>query len=179
MNNYCEGMKPLLSEYVDGVLDSRRAAEVENHLAECPDCSELVQSFRRNKSLMSALPLRQTSSSFDADLARRIAALNAPSPRRSWLSGLADMFKYGSRTWRPAFAAVAAVGVIAGSSLVFRHPGGHVVPQQPSDPALIAQVVAQHQRYAEAQPLSDWSAQTLSKQLDAATSSSGDPTAVD
>lgn len=42
----CPRIQPLLSDYLDGELNAERAAAVEHHLAECPDCSRLWQELR-------------------------------------------------------------------------------------------------------------------------------------
>jgi anti-sigma factor RsiW len=165
MNSYCERLRPMISEYVDESLDSRRSAEIERHIAGCSDCMELVQSFRANKSLLSDLPLRQTSAGFEAELARRIAALNAPASRRSWMSSLGLVLRPARHPWRPAFAAVAVAGIVGASVMVGVRPAKQSQPAV--DNALIAHIVAQHQGYVATQPLSDWSAQTLAGQLDA------------
>jgi anti-sigma factor RsiW len=170
MNSYCKKIRPLLSEYVDGALDSGRAADVARHLPDCSECSNLLEDFRANKARLSSMPLRQTSTGFDAALAQRIAAINQQRTQRSWLAGLAEAFK-PSRTniWRPAVASIAAVGIVIGSvmwsSVTPTHP-----PQPNADPALIQQCIAQHRNYSESQPLTDLSAQTLADQLDNAQS---------
>ena len=165
----CNKIRPLISEYVDDTLDARRLAFVDSHLASCPDCRRMADDFRANKSVMSSMPLRQTSSAFDSALAQRIAAINDQRAKRSWLDRLADALR-PSRTnvWRPAFATMSALAVV-GMSVVFLTPTP-IVPRQtaPSvtDTALIQQCVVQHRSYAEAQPLGDFSAQTLAQQYD-------------
>ena len=42
----CSQAKKLVSEYVDGTLDERRAAELERHLDSCEECSELLRDFQ-------------------------------------------------------------------------------------------------------------------------------------
>jgi anti-sigma factor RsiW len=42
----CPRIQPLLSEYLDGELNAERAAAVEQHLAGCPDCTQLWQELR-------------------------------------------------------------------------------------------------------------------------------------
>ena len=39
----CSQAQKLVSEYVDGSLDERRAAELEKHLASCEDCREVLK----------------------------------------------------------------------------------------------------------------------------------------
>ena len=34
---------PRMSDYVDGELDARRAARLERHVADCPECRELLR----------------------------------------------------------------------------------------------------------------------------------------
>lgn len=42
----CHHARKMVSEYVDGGLDERRAADLERHLAVCPDCRDLLKDFR-------------------------------------------------------------------------------------------------------------------------------------
>lgn len=167
MNSYCEKIKPLLSEYVDETLDAWRSAEIAKHLPTCASCRQLVEDFRANVNLLGSLPLKQTSTAFDSALARRLAAIQEERARRSWLAGIADAFR-PSRTnvWRPAFATVAAV-VIVGGGIYSTFPRTQIITPPPTaNSALIDQCVAEHRNYAESQPLSDFSAQTLADQED-------------
>lgn len=168
MNTYCDKIRPLISEYIDDTLDARRKAEVVEHLPSCADCRRMAEDFRTNKSVMASLPLRQTSSGFDAALAARLAAVNEQRVRRSWLAGLADAFR-PSRTnvWRPAFASIAAASIVAATVVMTIPQQTHpVLPIVPASPSLIQQCVTQHRNYVESQPLTDLSAQTLAGQLD-------------
>jgi anti-sigma factor RsiW len=167
MNKYCEKIKPLLSEYVDGGLDARRARDLESHLSGCESCKELVESFRANKSLLASLPLRQTSTGFDAALAGRIAALAHPPRQRSWLADLAQSIWPANNALRPVMTMVAAAGFVF--AMAFIGPVlfvPHETDQTQADSALIAHCVEQHGNYVEAQPLADSSAQALAGQID-------------
>jgi len=42
----CARAQRYISEYVDGALAARRAAELEGHLKGCPDCREVLEDFR-------------------------------------------------------------------------------------------------------------------------------------
>jgi len=177
MNSTCEQMKPLLSEYVDGALSGRHAADLERHLSICADCPKLLESLRADKALLSALPLRQTSQGFDAELSRRIAALNQPPVKQTWPT-VGQLLWPRNNTWRPAVAAIAVTAVVVSSVMMSIRPT--VTPQPaPVDSALIAHCVEQHRNYVEAQPLTDWSTQTLAGQLDSATSAASDPQVTD
>jgi len=170
MNSYCNKIRPLISEYIDEALDPRRSAEVDRHLTSCAECRQIADDFRANKSVLASMPLRQTSSNFDAALAQRIAAVNQQRAKQSWLARIAEALR-PSRTnvWRPAFATMAAVTVVASTMFALR-----IQPSTPSvhpttsaaEQALIQQCVVQHRSYAEAQPLNDFSAQALAQQVD-------------
>ena len=43
----CEEMLDQLSDYVDGELGQALCAQLEAHLAECPDCRVMVDTLRR------------------------------------------------------------------------------------------------------------------------------------
>ena len=162
----CETCRPLLSEYADGWLDPKRRRQVEAHLTRCTACTTLVGDFRTMGGLLRGLPLAQTSPSFDAQLAARLAQTKHSSVQASWLSQLAEWLRPASAVWRPALAFSAAAAAVAGV-LVFQHPTVVVTPQTPAvEGALVAQCVQQHRSYVGAQPLSDPAAQSLANRLD-------------
>ncbi|MGO8671598.1 MAG: anti-sigma factor family protein [Capsulimonadaceae bacterium] len=174
MNNKCDNWKPLLSEYIDDGLDSRRTTQVEKHLADCGDCRTFVDSLRSNKDLLRSLPLHQTSSTFDTRLAERIAALNGPpavaNPLAAWWQSV-FAHPVPGRILRPAFAAVAAFGVIGTGFGLYFHTSIVGTPQ--TDTALIAHCVEQHRSYVESEPLTDVSAQALAGQVDGTEADAG------
>jgi anti-sigma-K factor RskA len=51
----CSKVQKYISEYVDGALDARKAAEVERHVGECRACREVLEDFRKMKSAASDL----------------------------------------------------------------------------------------------------------------------------
>jgi len=55
MNN-CEELQNRLSEYVDGVLDKERTAELQAHLQECEACRQLLADLRRTVALIQDIP---------------------------------------------------------------------------------------------------------------------------
>ena len=42
----CQEVVELLTDFLDGALDRETAAQVEQHLALCPDCTEYLRQFR-------------------------------------------------------------------------------------------------------------------------------------
>ncbi|HKZ43551.1 MAG TPA: anti-sigma factor [Anaerolineales bacterium] len=47
----CQSMLLLLSDFIDGELNSEFCEAIEDHLAECPDCSIVVDTLKRTISL--------------------------------------------------------------------------------------------------------------------------------
>ena len=47
----CESLLGSLSEYVDGALSQELCAEIEKHMAECPDCRVVVDTLRKTVTL--------------------------------------------------------------------------------------------------------------------------------
>jgi len=178
MNSYCNKIRPLISEYIDDALDPRRSVEIDRHLASCPDCRQIADDFRANKSVMASMPLRQTSSGFDAALAQRLAAINQQKAKRSWLAGIAEALRPSrSNVWRPAFATMTAVTIVGSTIFALRvqTPPPTVRPTtSAAELALIQQCVVQHRSYAEAQPLNDLPAQLLAQQVDNSKQFDGD-----
>jgi tetratricopeptide (TPR) repeat protein len=51
----CSKARRFISEYVDGALDARKAAELERHIEKCPVCREVLADFRGMKEAASDL----------------------------------------------------------------------------------------------------------------------------
>lgn len=52
----CEQIQDRLSPYLDGELDAASRAEVERHLAGCPECADLLACLRRAMTALAAFP---------------------------------------------------------------------------------------------------------------------------
>lgn len=69
----CQELLGQLSDYVDGELEEALCAELEAHLAGCPDCRVMVDTVRKTITLYS----RQATTKLPADVeARLFNALN-------------------------------------------------------------------------------------------------------
>lgn len=84
----CAKAKKLISENIDGNLDTRKASSLEEHLDACPDCHELLKDFQRikqkAKSLEKAEPSGQTWFRIQARLKEKMQA-PLPEPRVRFL----------------------------------------------------------------------------------------------
>lgn len=160
----CRKWNPLLNEFVDETLDENTTASLRRHLADCASCDALAAGLRAQRSAMRHLSARPLSDDFDDRLARRISELNRNSGRLRW-ARLAGIFSPVVSGYRPALALGAAV--IAVGSVIGIRMNAPLSRATPEDMALVTQCIAQHRSYAEAQPLSDWSAQNLSSHVDA------------
>lgn len=52
---HCRAMRELMSEYLDGDLDRRRAAAVRRHARWCPNCRQMLRNLRATISALRAL----------------------------------------------------------------------------------------------------------------------------
>ena len=64
----CQELLAQLSDYVDGELEEALCAELEAHLAECPDCRVMVDTFRKTITLYSV----QSSPALPEDVEARL-----------------------------------------------------------------------------------------------------------
>lgn len=64
-------MDDMLSAYLDSELDGRRKADVEVHLAGCPECASLLEAMRDARDALASLPELEPS----PDLLRRLYAI--------------------------------------------------------------------------------------------------------
>jgi tetratricopeptide (TPR) repeat protein len=57
----CAKAKKLISEFIDGDLDTAKASSLEKHLDACPDCQGLLKDFRQIKQKAKSLPKSEPS----------------------------------------------------------------------------------------------------------------------
>jgi len=133
----CRDVHDLLHPYADGELDLVRHLEVEDHLAQCPQCAEQEKSLRSLRTALAAPSLYHRA---PASLRARVQRA-APAP-----AGVRR------RTWLP-FAAAAAVLLLVGGSVLI---GAWLRRPAPSaDEQLAEWVVASHIRSLQVKHLTD------------------------
>jgi anti-sigma factor RsiW len=125
----CKEAQKLVSEYVDGSLEERRAAELEKHLESCPDCREVLRDLesivREARSLKTVVPPDAVWERISGALAG--ARLDEKARRRERAPVIAPgRALFPSR--RPIWAAAAAVLVMALGGLVLVRPWSHRLP---------------------------------------------------
>jgi hypothetical protein len=109
----CADFDILICDYVDGVLDAARSAEVERHLAECPACAEMA----RDSAAAVAFMERAADVEPPPELITRIlydAPWNvekAASKRRSWMAAILGPI------WQPRIVMGVAMTVLSLSML--------------------------------------------------------------
>jgi hypothetical protein len=127
----CHQAQKLISEYVDGALDERRAARLEEHLAKCAECREMLKDFqeivRRARSQKTVVPP-------DRVWQRISGALEGP--RAGEAAGRRDRTVAAPvRGWfwarHPWVSAAAAALVIAVGGFVLLRPGRTGAPLGP------------------------------------------------
>jgi anti-sigma factor RsiW len=155
LTNHTE--RNLLHAYLDDELDLLRSMELENHLAECADCSGQVESYRALRAGLGAHALRYSApAQFRASLLEEIEKERLPEPslekgQKKKLDAV-PRAGFGSRTklripiWN--WAALAACLVIAAAALFF---GVH----QKREHSLSQEIVADHVRSLMATHLTD------------------------
>lgn len=106
--NGCESVRNLLDDLLDGTLDRERAAEVETHLADCPDCAGEAAALRR---LLDGAASLRVAVEPERDLWPRVRSrLGVPAAGASAGSGT----PYRAWAWAStAAAAVLAVALLA------------------------------------------------------------------
>jgi anti-sigma factor RsiW len=132
----CDEAEILLHALIDGELDAGHAREVEDHIADCPNCTAQLAAYREMSQAIAGAGVRYTA---PAQLRRRIEAslpqpqTNVPS-RRSVLRG----FAMGS-----AVSAIAATGLVA------------IVLRNDDEQRIMSEVVSAHLRSLQAGHLTD------------------------
>lgn len=103
----CDGMRGLLSAYLDGELSSGELLRVEQHLRRCHWCAEEVESLRETVSLVTGLREVELPADFHAGLHARLVAVGAPAVAASLQP--APLWQRRLRTWALPAAAAAAI----------------------------------------------------------------------
>ena len=117
----CKRVQRLLNEYVDEVLSARATWDVNRHLAECHDCTRVLNELRRTVRLLALAPRHQPAPAFEERLAVRIARME-PMPQRGWVHGARELF-------RPATAPAWGAALLAASLCLLI-----LLPQRPPGP---------------------------------------------
>jgi len=171
----CSYVRPLISEYVDGVLANDKAWRVQLHVSVCPDCAEIAKNLAQTVGMLRSVRPAQMSSGFDAALASRLAAARAEKEsalQRSWLSSILfslrarlavdePEIRHGVRLSAPLIVAASVLAFMVAFSPTSRgtHPVAVVAPD--TSQAFVKECVHDHDSYMIGQPFSDPSAQAL------------------
>ncbi len=121
----CQNIQPDLSAYVDGELAPSRRAEIEAHVASCPDCQRELAGLRALAAGVGALPRLQPAPRFLAEVRRKIAQGREPVESISWAEYLFRPF------WLKVPLELAALIVVATLAVRF------VKPKPPGDVAVL------------------------------------------
>lgn len=77
----CDGVRDLLSPYVDGELSPGELLWVEQHLRRCHTCADEVDALRQTIALVASLDEVEVPAGFHAALHERLVALGPPLPQ--------------------------------------------------------------------------------------------------
>ena len=116
----CERIEELLSAYLEGELAAAERAEVESHLAACPECAELAGLMKRTLAASAAFPEVEPSPALYA----RLYAI--PEEKREKRSLVRPLFAWLARpALQPVYAALSAL--VAVLTFVAFHPEGQAI----------------------------------------------------
>lgn len=119
----CERIEELLSAYLEGELGAAEKAAVEDHLAACPACAELLAALRQVTGAMAAFPEAEPS---PALLARLYGIPERKTAKKRWFRPVFDLLT------RPALQPVYAAFTVllVAMSFVLFHPEGRGIRQR-------------------------------------------------
>jgi len=104
-------LENLASEYLEGLLEPARKAEVEAHLAECPPCQELVEDVRRVVQVCQAAEDLEPAPWLTAKILLATTGARKPTLREQLAAVLRPL-------WQPRAAYVVAMAVFSFSIIV-------------------------------------------------------------
>lgn len=142
----CEGVRPLLSAYIDQELSPGELLRVEQHLRRCPACAAEVDALRQTVALVASLDAVEVPATFHAQLHQRLLLQEPPLSRAS-RTGRGRARLYDWRRW--AIPAAAAAALVIGAAGLNRlsppaaqpeRPPGESVAAAPESPANVDRV---------------------------------------
>lgn len=119
----CERIEELLSAYLEGELGASERAAVEDHLAACPACAELLAGLREVAGAMAAMAAFPEAEPSPALMARLYGIPERQAVKKSWFRPVFDFLT------RPALQPVYAAFTVllVALSFVLFHPEGQAI----------------------------------------------------
>lgn len=122
----CDGVRELLSAYVDGELSSGELLRVEQHLRRCPLCAEEVDALRQAIAMVGALEEVELPAGFREGLRARLAKVSPQLQPVTPVTPLRPAWQRQVRRWALPAAAAAAFalatsGVYGGIGQIMTH----------------------------------------------------------
>ena len=108
----CDGVRGLLSAYLDGELSAGELLQVEQHLRRCHACADEVDSLRQTVALVSSMEEVELPADFHVRLHDRLVAVGPPTSATVRRLPAASSWQRSMRRWAvPAAAAAAAITI--------------------------------------------------------------------
>jgi len=128
----CRNAQPRLSEFLDNKLSARATWEVDLHLADCHECTRILNEMRRTVDLVVGAPRYEVSDDFIQNLQSRIGGLEPAAPRWAWIDAVRSAFR---PRVLPVWGAAMVTGALAIVMLVPRtEPSSPTPSSQQSSP---------------------------------------------
>jgi len=105
----CDGVRGLLSAYVDGELSAGELLRVEQHLRRCHWCADEVDALRQTIALVASLQEVEVPAAFHAQLHSRLVALGPPVQAGRTAVAIGRNSRPNYRRWAAPAAAAAAL----------------------------------------------------------------------
>lgn len=124
----CKRAKENISLFIDGRLDPRDQAQLNEHLERCPDCSTYLEDLRAGLAMLREEGLERPSENFEWNLRRKLqrALARRQESRLPETGGGRDFWRFGLS------AAAALVLVLAGGWIWYQSQFGIPVPDEPA-----------------------------------------------
>jgi hypothetical protein len=107
----CDGVRGLISAFIDGELSAGELLRVEQHLRRCHCCADEVDALRQTIALVSSLDEVEVPTTFRAQLHERLVALGPPVAVPARPAAVASWQRNVRRWAVPAAAAAAAMAI--------------------------------------------------------------------
>jgi hypothetical protein len=140
----CRRARNLVFELVDGLPDERVRADLESHLAACPECEDLANQLTRSMDLVHRAPVEELDENFNWKV--RLAIHRERQAMASPARGRADF-----RAWnlRYAASAVGAFALVVAAGWLAFGTGTLRLEKDAATPALMSRLVTNSGGYSD------------------------------
>jgi hypothetical protein len=107
MNKSCQDLRPMLSDYLDGILERKERSELEDHLQNCPDCQHEIETERQVINILTCLPYQICPERVTQKIEDATDSMGKPYPYK-----IKRQFHFDFYHWKPLYVGFALTLIV-------------------------------------------------------------------